>query len=253
MFIPLHDDAPLRVIRFQLVNGALIAINVLVLLYSHLMLGGDPGEAHFQLATGIIPAVLYHRAALPPGVGLIPEQLTLVTYMFVHADWFHLLSNMLFLWVFGDNVEDAYGHAGYLVFYLFCGVSAGFIHTLMFPHSEMPLIGASGAVSGVLAAYLVLFPRARVWILVLMRLPLRVPAAVALIAWIVVQVISLFALTDDETVSVAWWAHIGGFATGLVLTFLLRNRLRERLDCELKVASGVPNAGQGVDSARVRH
>jgi membrane associated rhomboid family serine protease len=253
MFIPLHDDAPLRVIRFQLVNGVLIAINVLVLLYSHLMLSGDPGEAHFQLATGIIPAVLYHRAALPPGVDLIPEQLTLVTYMFVHADWFHLLSNMLFLWVFGDNVEDAYGHAGYLVFYLFCGVSAGFIHTLMFPHSEMPLIGASGAVSGVLAAYLLLFPRARVWILVLMRLPLRVPAALALIAWIVVQVISLFALTDDETVSVAWWAHIGGFATGLVLTFLLRNRLRERLDCELKVASGVPNAGQGVDSARVRH
>src|SRR4051795_1142585 len=112
MFIPLHDDTALRIIRFQLVNGALIAVNVVVLLYSHLVLAA-PGEAQFQLATGIIPAVLYHRAALPAGLDLMPEQLTLVTYMFVHADWFHLLCNMLFLWVFGDNVEDAYGHAGY--------------------------------------------------------------------------------------------------------------------------------------------
>jgi membrane associated rhomboid family serine protease len=252
MFIPLHDDAPLRIIRFQLVNGALIAVNVLVLLYSHLILGGT-GEEQFQMVTGIIPAVLYERAALPTDLVHIPEQLTLFTYMFVHADWFHLLTNMLFLWVFGDNVEDAYGHVGYLVFYVFCGVAAGFIHTVMFPNSEMPLIGASGAVSGVLAAYLVLFPRARVWILVLFRLPLRLPAALVLIAWIVVQVVSLFALTDDESVSVAWWAHIGGFATGLVVTFLLRSRLRERLDSELKVASDLPNAGQGVDSARVRH
>jgi membrane associated rhomboid family serine protease len=252
MFIPLHDDAPLRIIRFQLVNGALIVVNVLVLLYSHLILGGT-GEEQFQMVTGIIPAVLYDRAALPSDLVHIPEQLTLVTYMFVHADWFHLLTNMLFLWVFGDNVEDAYGHVGYLVFYLFCGVAAGFIHAVMFPTSEMPLIGASGAVSGVLAAYLVLLPRARVWILVLFRLPLRVPAALALIAWIVVQVVSLFALTDDESVSVAWWAHIGGFAIGLLITLLLRSRLRERLDSELKVASDLPNAGQGVDSARVRH
>jgi membrane associated rhomboid family serine protease len=252
MFIPLHDDAPLRIIRFQLVNGALIAVNVLVLLYSHLILGGT-GEEQFQMVTGIIPAVLYDRAALPTDLVHMPEQLTLVTYMFVHADWFHLLTNMLFLWVFGDNVEDAYGHVGYLVFYLFCGVAAGFIHAVMFPNSEMPLIGASGAVSGVLAAYLVLFPRARVWILVLFRLPLRLPAALVLIAWIVVQVVSLFALTDDESVSVAWWAHIGGFATGLVITLLLRSRLRERLESELKVASDLPNAGQGVDSARVRH
>jgi membrane associated rhomboid family serine protease len=252
MFIPLHDDAPLRIIRFQLVNGALIAVNVLVLLYSHLILGGT-SEEQFQMVTGIIPAVLYDRATLPPDFVHIPEQLTLVTYMFVHADWFHLLTNMLFLWVFGDNVEDAYGHVGYLVFYLFCGVAAGFIHAVMFPNSEMPLIGASGAVSGVLAAYLVLLPRARVWILVLFRLPLRVPAALALIAWIVVQVVSLFALTDDESVSVAWWAHIGGFATGLLITLLLRSRLRERLESELKVASDLPNAGQGVDSARVRH
>jgi membrane associated rhomboid family serine protease len=252
MFIPLHDDAPLRIIRFQLVNGALIAVNVLVLLYSHLILGGA-GEEQFQMVTGIIPAVLYDRAALPTDLVHIPEQLTLVTYMFVHADWFHLLTNMLFLWVFGDNVEDAYGHVGYLVYYLFCGVAAGFIHAVMFPNSEMPLIGASGAVSGVLAAYLVLFPRARVWILVLFRLPLRLPAALVLIAWIVVQVVSLFALTDDESVSVAWWAHIGGFATGLVITLLLRSRLRERLESELEVASDLPNAGQGVDSARVRH
>jgi membrane associated rhomboid family serine protease len=252
MFIPLHDDAPLRIIRFQLVNGALIAVNVLVLLYSHLILGGT-SEEQFQMVTGIIPAVLYDRATLPPDFVHIPEQLTLVTYMFVHADWFHLLTNMLFLWVFGDNVEDAYGHVGYLVFYLFCGVAAGFIHAVMFPNSEMPLIGASGAVSGVLAAYLVLLPRARVWILVLFRLPLRVPAALALIAWIVVQVVSLFALTDDESVSVAWWAHIGGFATGLLIMLLLRSRLRERLESELKVASDLPNAGQGVDSARVRH
>ena len=193
------------------------------------------------------------RAVLAPDLAVVPDQLTLLTYMFIHADWLHFLTNMLFLWVFGDNVEDAYGHLGFLAFYLFCGVMAGLTHTLLFPNSEVPLIGASGAVSGVLAAYLILFPGARVWILVLMRLPLRVPASLALIAWILLQFISLFALTDDENVSVAWWAHIGGFATGLLITALLRNRLVERLKADIQVASDAPDAGRGVDSGRRRY
>ena len=251
MFIPLHDANSLKYIQAQYVTIGLIVVNVVV--FAITSLGTEDFTNAAVIELGYIPSTIYDYAERPPELTLVPDYATFITYAFLHSDIFHLGGNMLFLWVFGDNVEDAYGHVGYLVFYLFCGVAAGFIHAVMFPASEMPLIGASGAVSGVLAAYLVLFPRARVWILVLFRLPLRVPAALALIAWIVVQVVSLFALTDDESVSVAWWAHIGGFATGLVITFLLRGRLRERLDSELKVASDLPNAGQGVDSARVRH
>ena len=218
MFIPLHDDTALRIIRFQLVNGALIAINVAVLLYSHLFLG-DPGEARFQLATGIIPAVLYHRAALPAGLGLMPEQLTLLTYMFVHADWFHLLSNMLFLWVFGDNVEDALGHIKYLVFYVVCGIAAGLVHAYMLPESKLPLIGASGAVAGVIGAYLVLHPRVLVWVLAFRFIPLKIPAAWVLGVWVATQLVMVLVNQSDQ---VAWWAHIGGVVTGAILVVFMR-------------------------------
>ncbi|MFO1089010.1 MAG: rhomboid family intramembrane serine protease [Hyphomicrobiales bacterium] len=229
VFVPLHDDAPLRVIRFQLVNGLLLVTNLLIFLYTDYALS-EVQLASFATSVGVVPAVLTDHAVLDPSLVLIPEPMTLLTYMFIHADWMHLLSNMLFLWVFGDNVEDAYGHLGFLVFFLVCGIAAGLIHALMFPNSQMPLIGASGAVSGVLAAYLVLFPHSRVWILLFMRLPIKIPASIVLVGWLLLQIASLVLTeVDSEGVTVAWWAHIGGFGTGLLITYALRNRLRERL------------------------
>jgi membrane associated rhomboid family serine protease len=227
MFLPLHDDTPLRIIRFQYASAVIALICVAILLYSQFAYG-NAEDLRFAMAYGAVPALLTDRAAAAPGLQAVPEPVTLVTYMFLHGGWLHLISNLLFLWVFADNIEDAFGHAGFVLFYLLCGTAAALAHAFMLPQSEAPLIGASGAVSGVLAAYLVLFPRARVWVLLFMRLPMRIPAYWALIGWIVFQFLSLLVAQEDE-VQVAWWAHIGGFGAGLALTLLLRGRLRERM------------------------
>jgi membrane associated rhomboid family serine protease len=224
MFIPLHDDSVLKVIRFHYMTGLIMAVNVAVLVYSaHLA----PGDGAVFFSFGAIPALITDRATIDPVLMLVPEPLTLLTYMFMHAGWLHLLSNMIFLWVFADNVEDAYGHFGFLVFYLFCGVAAAATHIIIWPDSHVPLVGASGAVAGVLGSYLVLFPKARVWILLLTRVPIRISAYWALIGWLAFQIVAVAVPQDD--VQVAFWAHIGGFAAGFGVTWLLRERLRRRL------------------------
>jgi len=228
MFLPLHDDTPLKVIRFQAVTGAIVAANVAVFLFTHYAVGGN-GEVAIDLGLGATPAAITDAAAVDAARHMIPGSATLITYMFLHGGWLHLLSNMAFLWVFADNVEDAFGHWGFLGFYLLCGVVAGLVHSFAQPASLAPLIGASGAVAGILGAYLLLYPRARVWVLLFMRLPIRISAAWALIGWIAFQVLSLFLDNGQSPVSVAWWAHIGGFATGLAVTWLFRDRLRARL------------------------
>lgn len=223
MFVPLHDNTPLKVIRFQYVTGALIAINVIVFLLTGAF---SSDEVLWAVATGygIVPAELI--SIVDPGTAYnpVPEPLTLITYQFLHGGWWHLISNMAFLWVFADNVEDAFGHVGFLIFYLLCGAAAGMLHTLIAPQSAAPLIGASGAVSGVLASYLLLYPRARVWILLFLRIPLPISAFWALSGWFALQLVSVL-ISTDEGDQVAWWAHIGGFLTGLILTFVLRSRL----------------------------
>lgn len=222
MFVPLHDDTPLRVIRFQYMTAALIIANVVLFLTTDAF----ESEATFAMIAagyGLVPAELTSGVMLP-GYHPVPEPLTLITYMFLHAGWLHLISNMLFLWVFADNVEDAFGPWGFLVFYLICGIAGALIHTLLHTSSHAPLIGASAAVSGVLGSYVVLFPKARVWILLLMRIPLRISALWVLLGWFAFQVISLFIAGEDDT-DVAWWAHIGGFLVGAGLTYALRSRL----------------------------
>ncbi len=228
MFLPLHDDTPLKVIRFQAVTGAVLAANVIIFIVSHYAVGGN-GEVAIDLGLGVTPAAISNEVPVDAARHLIPGFATLFTYMFLHAGWIHLLSNMAFLWVFADNVEDAFGHVGFLGFYLLCGVAAGLAHSFAQPESVMPLIGASGAVAGIMGAYLVLYPRARVWVLLFMRLPLRISAAWVLIGWLVFQVISLLLDDGGGQVSVAWWAHIGGFASGVAIAWLFRNRLRGRL------------------------
>lgn len=178
MFIPLHDANSLRRIRLQWVTLALIAANVAV----HLVLstGTATTMQGAVIGLGYIPSVVFDTAVLPPGYAIVPEDLTYLTYSFLHADWLHLGGNMLFLWVFGDNVEDALGHLRFLLFYLLSAAAGALAHGLLVPESQAPLIGASGAVAGILSAYLILHPRVKIWVLAFGRIPLRVPAWVAI-------------------------------------------------------------------------
>jgi membrane associated rhomboid family serine protease len=219
MFIPLHDDTPLKVIRFQYVTLLIIIANIAIFLLWGAF-ATEAVQANSATTFGVIPTELLHGAGHNQPFA---EPLTLFTYMFLHAGWMHLIGNMLFLWVFADNVEDAFGYAGFAVFYILCGAIAGLTFAVMAPNSTSPLIGASGAVSGILASYLILYPRARVWILLFLRIPIPLPAVWVLGGWFLLQVFSLAAAGPNE--EVGWWAHIGGFAAGLIITMALRNRL----------------------------
>ncbi len=231
MFLPLHDNTTLKIIRFQFVSGLIIAINFILLFYTAVILGGID-KSSLAISFGTVPALLTDFKVLPANLDIIPEPATLITYMFLHAGWLHLLGNMAFIWVFADNVEDAFGHIGFLVFFLVCGVAAALVYTVSVPESQSPLIGASGAVSGVMAAYMVLFPKARVWVLMFMKFPVPIPAWLALVGWFGFQVFNSFIPQTSGTI-VAWWAHIGGFIVGGVIAFALRGRLNRRLASKL--------------------
>ena len=219
MFIPLHDAVELKYIRVQWVTIGIIAVNILAWALTSL---ADPETAErASLGLGFIPAVIFHFAVLDPSVVLVPKDATFLTYAFLHLDVWHLGSNMLFLWVFGDNVEDALGHLRFLAFYLLCAAGGAALHGLVGPSAEGPLIGASGAISGVVAAYFLLHPRVRVWVLVLMRIPLPLPAFIPLALWIVQQ-FAMLALDLDGMVS--WGAHVGGILCGALLVVFMRRR-----------------------------
>jgi membrane associated rhomboid family serine protease len=224
MFVPLHDDAPLQVIRFQFVTLAIIAGNIIIYLFT----GAFQGEEltmRVAASFGVIPHEFTDVRNFGFAENPIPPPATFLSYMFVHASWMHLLTNMLFLWVFADNVEDAFGHVSFAVFYLICGAVAAAAHVIMAPASDAPLIGASGAVSGVLGAYLMLYPRARVLMLMFVPIPIRISALWVLGIWFAIQIFSLYQASGNGAVEVAWWAHIGGFLAGMLLTIILRSRL----------------------------
>jgi rhomboid family protein len=221
VLIPLKDSNPLRWIGFPYVTVALIAACVLTFLWQ-LSLGATGNRIVYAL--GAIPAVLTGDRALPPDLALVPAPLTLVTSMFLHGSWLHLGGNMLFLWIFGDNVEDAMGHVRFLVFYLLCGVLAALAHVAADVHSVIPTVGASGAISGVLGAYLILHPRAEVLTL-FFRFFVTLPAFVVLGVWIGLQALNAYLETGGEAGGgVAWWAHIGGFVAGAVLVVPFRRK-----------------------------
>mgnify|MGYP002620763617 FL=1 len=232
MFVPIHDENSLKSIPFQYVTVSLIVVNVVVFMLS--VVGGDMvAVASF----GIIPKELFDTSLLPvpieEQVSVRPTQLTLFTYMFFHGDVLHLAGNMLFLWVFGDNVEDAMGHLKFLAFYLMCGMFAGYMHAWIEPNSAIPLIGASGAVAGVIAAYLMLHPRVRVWVLAFKAIPLRISALLALGAWVIMQFVMVLL---PQVGPVAWWAHVGGLIAGAVLVLVMRRPGVPLFDRHLKVA-----------------
>jgi len=220
VFLPLYDGVPLAYLKAPLVTRALIGACAAAWLLTGLGLL-PVSENRIVAGLGVIPAVLFGTAALPQGLPLVPEPITLVTSLFLHGSFLHLAGNMLFLWVFGDNVEDGMGHARFLIFFLLCGIAACLAHCLMNPLSTAPLIGASGAIAGVVAAYFILYPRVKVWALYFGRLPLQVPAMYAIGFWILLQVGSAFLNGDQD---VGWFAHLGGLAAGAALTPMLRRR-----------------------------
>lgn len=217
MFIPFHDKNELRFIPFQFVTILLIAVNVAVFFWQGNL--SDQADTALIMGAGMIPTSLFGSANLPPQLAMMPPELTLISHMFLHGDWLHLTVNMVFLWVFGDNVEDAMGHMKFLVFFVLCGMVGGYAHALAEPNSDLPLIGASGATSGIIGAYILLYPRAKVWALILLRIPLRLPALWLLTFWLGFQIFFVYSGMQPET---AWWAHLGGFAAGCVLVLIMR-------------------------------
>jgi membrane associated rhomboid family serine protease len=223
--IPISDDNPTA--RRAYVNWTIVALCVAVYLWE-LTLGRQMSAAIFAL--GFVPAALFGHAGALHGAPPVPPVATIFTSMFVHGGLLHIAGNMLYLAIFGNNIEDAMGHGRYLVFYLLCGVAAALTLAFMNPGALIPMIGASGAISGVLGAYILLYPRARVTVIVPLGIifwPFTLSAAWVVGLWFMMQLASA-ALTDPAQPGVAWWAHVGGFAAGLVLTPLFRMRLTQR-------------------------
>ena len=218
MFVPLYDVNALKHIRIQYVTISIIVVNFAVWLVTGFA-ATDEFSGRAAMGLGYIPALLFDNRVLDPSLYIVPDDWTYITYAFLHGDFWHIATNMLFLWVFGDNVEDAMGHLRFLIFYLLCAAAAAWFHGYLDPQSTGPLIGASGAVSGVVASYFLLHPRVRIWVLILWRVPLPLPAFVPLIFWILQQ---FFMLVVDRDGHVSWAAHAGGIVAGLALTPILK-------------------------------
>lgn len=212
--IPLQDDNPTELT--PLVTITFIGICMLAFLYQASLPPPHAETLVFQY--GAIPALLFGRADLPPAIDVgIPAYATLLTSMFMHGGWMHLIGNMLYLWIFGNNVEDVMGHARFVVFYVTCGILAALCHALTDPTSTIPMVGASGAISGVLGAYILLFPRAHVLVFMPGIGMMRVAAGVVLGLWFVMQLLSGGMSIGSSGGGVAFFAHIGGFVAGMVL------------------------------------
>src|SRR3569832_351316 len=215
--IPISDDNPAR--TRPVVTILLIVACVAIFLWETSL--GPEFDSAVGLM-GLTPNAFTHPGETQmPSFG-VPVWLTLLTTMFLHAGWLHLGGNMLYLWIFGNNIEDAMGHGKYTLFYFASGIAAGLTMILADPNSHTPVVGASGAISGVLAAYMLLYPRARVrvWVIVW---PLWIRAVWVVGVWFVLQLLNAAATPASEP-GTAWWAHVGGFAAGLVLTPLLKSR-----------------------------
>ena len=212
---PISDDNPR--IRTPIITWSIIGACVLVFFWQ-LSLGANASEVAFY-QYGMIPARLFGTAELQSDIAAVPAWSTVLTSMFMHGGWMHLGFNMLFLWIFGDNVEDSMGHPRYLAFYLACGVAAAFAQALVNPDSTVPMVGASGAISGVLGAYLLLHPHATVRTAIFFGLfvtTMYLPALIVLGLWFLMQLVSAFFSSAGQP-GVAFWAHVGGFVAGMAL------------------------------------
>jgi len=224
--IPIRDDNPKN--RTPYVGYGVLGLCVGAYLWQLTL--GPAGFQSVFFSLGLIPAVVTGHAVLPPELATVPPTVTIVTSMFLHGGFLHLAGNLLYLWIFADNVEDALGHLRFLVFYLLCGVGAAAAQVLPDPDSVIPMVGASGAISGVLAAYLLMFPHARVLVVIpfgFILQVLKLRAVTVLGFWFLLQLLSSLATAQDSG-GVAFRAHIGGFVAGLALLPLLRPGRQKR-------------------------
>ncbi|MFH1806903.1 MAG: rhomboid family intramembrane serine protease [Pseudomonadota bacterium] len=218
--LPIKDNNPTTITPW--VTWTLIALNIVVFIATVTL--GPHGSFRVSLQYGAIPAVLFGHVDMPPQLAVFPggmEFFSIFTAMFLHGGWMHLGGNMLYLWVFGNNVEDAMGHLRFLVFYLLCGVAAAVGHALADTTSQIPMIGASGALAGVLGAYFLLYPKARILVWFFWVLVFYVPAVFVLGFWIFMQFVNLGSGADD---GIAWLAHIAGFLAGMALIPFFKHR-----------------------------
>ena len=218
--IPIKDINPTE--RFAIVTLLIIALNIAVFLYE-LVLGPQAGEM-FVNSFALVPKRLFSR--VPETSHAVPAGAALFTSMFLHGGFLHIAGNMLYLWIFGNNVEDSMGRIRFIIFYFLCGIIAAYTHALANAASTVPMIGASGAISGVLGAYLILYPRARVLTLIAFGLYIRtieVPAMFVLGFWFVLQFLSAF-IAAGTGGGIAWYAHIGGFVAGILLIGIFKRR-----------------------------
>ena len=220
MFFPYRDDNPHT--TTPIVNYTLLGACVAVFLWQVSL--GPNGELRALYAFGLIPGELFGGVEINPAVGRLPGWMTIFSSMFLHGGWMHLIGNMMYIWIFGDNIEASLGHLRYLAFYLICGVAAAFAQIAVAPGSEVPMIGASGAISGVLGAYLMLHPRANirvfVWFILILT-TINLPAWIVLGAWFAGQLISSAGVDPSEP-GVAFMAHIIGFVAGAILVFFFK-------------------------------
>ena len=219
--IPISDDNPVR--RTPIITWTLILACVFVYGWE-ISLGGKGMDSALNIL-GFTPGALLRSQSAPSEIMGVPPIATIFIAMFLHGSILHLAGNMLYLWIFGNNIEDAMGHTRFTLFYFVCGVAAALTMAFMDPASTVPMVGASGAISGVLAAYMLLYPRARVTVILPLGIifyPFRIAAVWVVGLWFLTQLITA-ALTDPNQPGVAWWAHVGGFVAGLLLTPLLKS------------------------------
>ena len=256
MFFPFKDDNPHTITPY--VNYGLIATCVVVYLWQFSL--GPQSEQVAAYVFGFTPGLLFGDAQLDPRLPQVSPLLTIFSSMFMHGGFMHLGGNMLYLWIFGDNIEASLGHLRYLAFYLVCGVIAALSQGLAAPFSDVPMVGASGAVSGVLGAYLVLHPRANIRVFVVLIVfftVINLPAFIVLGFWFGGQLLSSLS-TDPGAPGIAFIAHIGGFVAGAVLVFFFKKRgvrafdksrsrafAVERHPIRRRRGGSVPRAGQG--------
>jgi membrane associated rhomboid family serine protease len=212
--IPIYDNDPLEKSHRAYVTFALIAINIAI--FSFQDAASDKVSTQILLNFALFPVAVSGEAVTG---GFFPPSLTIFTYMFLHGGWLHVLLNMLFLFVFGDNIEDAIGRGRYLAFYLLCGMAGGAAHAFAAPQSNIPLVGASGAIAGVIAAYIMLRPCAKITVLIFGFIPISLASYWVLGFWALTQVWHVFSLEKSDT---AWWAHVGGLAAGAILITVMR-------------------------------
>ncbi len=218
--IPLYDDNPTQ--HTPIVTMSFIGICIAVFLYQVNL--PQEAAALFSFQYGAIPAIVFGQASLPEESVAISASLTLVTSMFLHGSWMHLLGNMLYLWIFGNNIEDVMGHTKFVVFYILSGILAALSHALTDLSSQIPMVGASGAISAVLGAYILLFPHAHVLVLLPVIGIIRVAAGIVLGMWFITQLISGGMSVGATGGGVAFFAHIGGFIAGMALIGLFKRK-----------------------------